>query len=241
MQVTILANTQLHGDGIDKIESKYPLPTWIHGEASELAEFAGRLCYRAWSKSNPATATNEGYIANLIDHKHFSVLEHGSVTFLFEGVSRALTHELVRHRHFSFSQVSGRYVDQTYDEVAIPDVVKEMMAESELVNDIVSKSLAEASNVSAAILSALKAKGLKKKAAQQAARFILPTNLTTDIVVTGNHRSWREFIDKRYSEFADPEIRTLAGQVLIALKDLEPNIYQDLDLKDFDTNGGIDH
>lgn len=76
-----------------------------------LAEFAGRACYQSWSKPNPVTATNAGYLAHILDVGHLSVLEHGTVTFYLTGVSRSFTHELVRHRHFSYSQLSQRYVD----------------------------------------------------------------------------------------------------------------------------------
>lgn len=75
-----------------------------------LVEFAGRACYQSWTKPNPATATNAGYIGHLLDVGHFSVLEHGTATFYFTGVSRSFTHELIRHRHFSYSQLSQRYV-----------------------------------------------------------------------------------------------------------------------------------
>ena len=78
------------------------------GEA--LAEFAGRACYQSWSKPNPRTATNAGYLRHILEVGHLSVLEHGSVTFYLTGVSRSLTHELIRHRHFSYSQLSQRYV-----------------------------------------------------------------------------------------------------------------------------------
>ena len=241
MKVTLLAKTHLTQPGVDWIGSRYHVEDEFYNQSSQLAEAAGRICYRSWGKPNPETATNEGYIKNLIEHKHFSVLEHGSVTFVFEGVSRALTHELVRHRHFSFSQVSGRYVDQSRDEIAIPEAVLELMNEDDVVDELVIEAITEATYAYQAVLAKLKLAGHSKKHAQQAARFILPTNLTTDIVVTGNHRSWREFIDKRYSEFADPEIRELAGKVLQILKGLEPAIYQDFEVKDFGDAKGVEH
>ncbi|MER7167245.1 FAD-dependent thymidylate synthase, partial [Micromonospora sp. NPDC000207] len=77
-----------------------------------LAEAAGRACYQSWKKPNPATATNAGYLAHILEIGHLSVLEHGSVTFYFTGVSRSFTHELIRHRHFSYSQLSQRYVPE---------------------------------------------------------------------------------------------------------------------------------
>ena len=82
-------------------------PTPTGGQA--LAEFAGRACYESWSKPNPATATNAGYLRHILEVGHLSVLEHGTVTMYLRGVSRSLTHELIRHRHFSYSQLSQRY------------------------------------------------------------------------------------------------------------------------------------
>lgn len=78
------------------------------GEA--LVEFAGRACYQSWAKPNPRTATNGGYLKHLLAVGHDSVLEHATVTFYITGISRSCTHELIRHRHFSFSQLSQRFV-----------------------------------------------------------------------------------------------------------------------------------
>src|SRR6059058_3338111 len=88
-----------------------------------LAEFAGRACYQSWSKPNPATATNAGYLAHILEVGHLSVLEHGTVTMYFTGVSRSLTHELIRHRHFSYSQLSQRYVPERNAAMVEPDVI----------------------------------------------------------------------------------------------------------------------
>src|SRR3954462_6780526 len=93
------------------------------GEA--LAEFAGRACYQSWSKPNPATATNAGYLRHILEVGHLSVLEHGTVTMYLTGVSRSLTHELVRHRHFSYSQLSQRYVPEHVAEMVEPAVIAE--------------------------------------------------------------------------------------------------------------------
>ena len=88
-----------------------------------LAEFAGRACYQSWHKPNPATATNAGYIQHILEVGHLSVLEHGTVTFYLTGMSRSLTHELIRHRHFSFSQLSQRYVPERDAAMVEPDAI----------------------------------------------------------------------------------------------------------------------
>ena len=87
-----------------------------------LAEFAGRACYQSWSKPIPATATNAGYLDHILQVGHLSVLEHSTATFYITGISRSVTHELIRHRHFSFSQLSQRYLPATGPEVVEPDV-----------------------------------------------------------------------------------------------------------------------
>src|SRR6184192_1041371 len=88
-----------------------------------LAEFAGRACYQSWQKPNPATATDAGYLRHIMEVGHLSVLEHGTVTFYVTGMSRSLTHELIRHRHFSYSQLSQRYVPERDAAMVEPDVI----------------------------------------------------------------------------------------------------------------------
>ncbi len=87
--------------------------SWI-GESTDgerLAEFAGRLCYM--SQHNPAKRETREYLENIKKQGHGSVLEHANYSILLEGVSRSLTHELVRHRAgFAYSQLSQRYVDE---------------------------------------------------------------------------------------------------------------------------------
>src|SRR3954462_2386420 len=86
-----------------------------------LAEFAGRACYQAWDKANPPTATNEGDLRHMLEVGHLAVLEHASVSLYVTGLSRSVAAELVRHRHFSFSQLSQRHVpgDPTAVEPAV--------------------------------------------------------------------------------------------------------------------------
>src|ERR1700735_403010 len=93
------------------------------GEA--LVEFAGRACYQSWSKPNPKTATNAGYLGHIIDVGHLSVLEHASVTFYITGISRSCTHELIRHRHFSYSQLSQRYVPDDDSAIVVPPGIED--------------------------------------------------------------------------------------------------------------------
>ncbi len=219
------------------------LVAWTHFEPPEdipwstdaeggqaLAEFAGRACYQSWSKPNPATATNAGYLAHILEVGHLSVLEHGTVTFYFTGVSRSFTHELIRHRHFSYSQLSQRYVPERNAAMVEPEVIAQdpelhkkfveateagVRAYTELLEGL-EQRFADAPSAT-----------LRRKQARQAARSVLPNATETRIVVTGNYRAWRHFIAMRATEHADVEIRELAVECLRQLQKVAPNVFAD--------------
>ena len=217
--MTLIAATTLRPEAIGAWVG-IPEGEWA---ADALAEFAGRACYQSWDRPNPKTAENKAYLNNIIQQRHFSVLEHASATFYVEGASRSLTHELVRHRHLSFSQVSQRYVDESNAAFIIPPA----LAGDDAVQHALKTHHAAALSKYEWIVNVLTGKGLSRKQAREAARSILPNGTETKIVVTGNIRAWREFIDKRNSPAADAEIRLLAEQVLRHLKWIAPNSVQD--------------
>jgi thymidylate synthase (FAD) len=199
------------------------LPTF----ADELAEFAGRACYQSWDRPNPATANNEGYMANILKQGHESVLEHASITFYVTGVSRYMTHEIVRHRHASWSQLSTRYVDESDSEIVRhPGMNDQDWAETV-------EFFAAAQEKYAAMVERMTARGLKRKEAREAARFVLPGGMETKIVMTGNVRAWRDMLKKRYHVAADAEIREFATEVLNHLREFAPNSFQDFPDKPF--------
>lgn len=202
-----------------------------------LAEFAGRACYQSWRKPNPATATNAGYLRHILEVGHLSVLEHGTVTFYLTGVSRSLTHELIRHRHLSYSQLSQRYVPERDANMVEPDVIA---ADPELHARFL--AAAEASVAAyTELLAALESRfadepnaTLRRKQARQAARSVLPNATETRIVVTGNYRAWRHFIAMRATEHADVEIRALAVECLRQLHKTAPNVFGDFEISSLD-------
>ncbi len=241
MIVKLIAHTTLVGIGPGQPDGmreagyvfQVPLPQHI----DELAEFAGRLCYQSWTRPNPATATNEGYLRNILAQEHYSVLEHGSASFYIAGVSRSLTHELVRHRHLSFSQVSQRYVDESKASFITPPVIfdQQMTPNGEIALAVLGEVTGSATEHYSRIVAQLEYLGLSRKEARQAARSVLPNATETQLVVTGNMRAWREVIDKRTrlnpdtgKPFADQEIYNLMVEVRHQLKDLAPNTFQDL-------------
>lgn len=202
-----------------------------------LVEFAGRACYQSWSKPNPRTATNAAYIRHIIDVGHFSVLEHASVSFYITGISRSCTHELIRHRHFSYSQLSQRYVPEHDAQVVVPPGIEDDPELIELFTAAVDASRAAYTD----LLERLEAKFtggepgdklgvLRRKQARQAARAVLPNATETRIVVTGNYRAWRHFIAMRASEHADVEIRRLAIECLRQLVDVAPQVFSDFEI-----------
>ena len=93
---------------------------------SALAEFAGRACYQSWDKPNPRTATNAGYLRHILEVGYLSVFEHANVTFYITGISRSCTHELIRHRHFSYTQLSQRFVPEHDSKVVPPELTDEL-------------------------------------------------------------------------------------------------------------------
>lgn len=226
---------EVGGDGWDREMYKFTdeYEAWVMQlprSADELAEAAGRLCYRSWSRPNPATAKTDGYLRNILSKQHFSVLEHASATFLISEVSRALTHELIRHRHFSYSQLSQRYVDHAGAEFVLPPVFDELndFDRSELRSELANVA-AQAEMSYRSIEEMLLARGFNKKEARGAARCVLPEATETSILVTGNHRAFREFLSKRLSPAADAEIRQLAHMMLAELRKIAPSSYQDFE------------
>lgn len=231
MQVTLVAHTMMSSIP-DSVEDTSFDNFWINNEAAllndadTLAHFAGRSCYQAWEMPNPSTRTNECYISNIINQGHFSVLEHASATFYIEGVSRNLTHELIRHRHLSYSELSQRYVKMDDAIITVhPTLDTEPFGVEEW--SMLGAVQREAITTYEALVKRLEAAGIKGKKAREAARTVIPGGVETKIVVTGNHRAWRDMLHKRYSVHADAEIRELATKLLTELRRLAPATYQD--------------
>lgn len=215
-------------------------------DSDELAEFAGRMCYQSWSRPNPATATNAGYLKNIIAQGHFSVLEHASVSFYVEGVSRALLTELERHRHLSYSVVSQRYVHADSMGAVVPPALEDNAATriygddiefpyllpeqaTRTVRDEFNEAINSAFDAYGVIANRLQqVAGLPRKKALEAARSVLPNATEVKMVVTGNIRAWRDVIAKRYHEAADEEIKAFASEVLTHLRAISPNSVQDI-------------
>ena len=195
--------------------------------AERLAEMAGRVCYMSYGRGRK---TNREFVSHLIEVGHGSVLEHGVWSFLVTGVSRSFTHELIRHRHFSYSQLSQRYVDESDSDFVEPDVIASDPAlHAEWVGAVESARRAYDRLVAGLQerFSDVPDKTLRRKLARQAARSVLPNATETKIFVTGNARALRHFIELRGSEHAETEIRKVAIAVLELLQRESPSLFGD--------------
>lgn len=202
--------------------------------ADLIAEFGGRLCYQSWDRPNPDTATNAGYLANIINQQHFSVLEHASASFYVAGVSRSLSHELVRHRHLSFSQLSQRFVDEGNVDFVMPPLIENHQNDGGygyFASAAFHDNGEDALNRYRIVVDQLTHMGLPRKQVREAARAVLPNATETQFLVTGNMRAWREVIAKRISPHADAEIQLFAKAVLTKLKEVAPNTFQDMEIE----------
>lgn len=231
MRVTLIAYTTVLPDAMVVESGGAWEPEEPYDDAAILSEFAGRQCYESWNKPNPATATNEGYIGNIINQKHYSVMEHGVATVRVSGVSRSLTHELVRHRHHSYSQLSQRFCVVDNGAFVIPPLYANDVTAQNILQGQWEAAVAAYDALVARWLPILLQRGVDthraRKMAREAARAVLPNMTPTAIVVTGNHRAWREMLEKRGTIHADAEIRMMALRIFQLLVDLEPNLYQD--------------
>ncbi len=153
----------------------------------------------SYNKDNVSLAR----IKSCVKHEHTSVLEHASITFKIEDVSRVLTHQLVRHRLASFVQESQRYCKYTNlvdrdDWYVIPDKIA---ADEKLVDDF-----KYAMSRAAYVYEDLLEHGVKA----EDARYVLPNAAKTTITMTMNVREFFSFLNLRLSTHAQKEIRDLA-------------------------------
>lgn len=224
-------------------------PEYLHDEGilggrefldgAEICKVAGQLCYMSFGPKRTKNEDAEKYFNNIKASGHGSVLEAANFTFLLYGVSRSFTHELVRHRHFSFSQVSQRYVggptlrfverpEWQQDEhlhLRFEDRIERATQEYHELTNILLLDQQKGNQ----LLSAEAKTDLRKKV-RQAARSVLPNETEAPIIVTGNARAWRHFLEMRASEHAEIEIRELAVRVFLCLYQIDPILFGDYSL-----------
>jgi thymidylate synthase (FAD) len=182
-----------------------------NGRPEELLEHAGRICYRSEGHGEPGK-----FIRARVREGHESIIEHASATFEISGISRACSHQLVRHRLASYSQESQRYVDMAEPEWALPpDVLDDQ--------DAMAVWADFAQRVKEAY-QALRELGMRK----EDARFVLPNAAATRILVTMNFRELLHFFRIRISPAAQWEIRAVGIHMLELIYPHAPSVFGDL-------------
>jgi thymidylate synthase (FAD) len=183
------------------------------------ASFAGEIYEKA--VTSPDRVKIAEFIRQIVESGHESPLEHVKFTFAVEGVSRALTHQLVRHRIASYSQQSQRYVRESEFGYIVPPALKkdrELSDKFVSTMDTIQRSYSE-------LIEMLKARGVEGEKANQDARFVLPQAAETKIVVTMNVRELKHFFAHRCCSRAQWEIRAMAARMLSICKEEVPEIF----------------
>lgn len=204
---------------------------------SELVvELAGRVCYLSFGDKQ-FRKTNKDYVGNLINQGHGSVLEHAVWDLLITGVSRSLTHELVRHRAGTgISQLSQRYVDESTADFIEPAVIAQdpethtvwlhaIEASHQAYNDLVGKL---ASRVQQQFPDLPRTQRMKM--AREAARSVLPNATETKLLFSANARALRWILTLRGTEGAEPEIRKLAVKLCRLMQQEAPHLFDDFEI-----------
>ena len=182
-----------------------------NGTPEELLERAGRVCYRTGTRDDPGR-----FLRARVREGHESIIEHASATFEISGVSRACTHQLVRHRIASYSQESQRYVEMSDPEWALPAALADN-AEAQVIWDRFASEVKTAYR-------ALRELGVRK----EDARFVLPNAAATRIIVTMNFRELRTVFRLRISPHAQWEIRDVCVRMLELVYPLAPSVFGEL-------------
>lgn len=206
-------------------------------DGAQLSKIAGQICYMSLGRNRTHNENAKRYFDNLKSSGHGSVFEHANFSVLLYGISRSLTHELIRHRAgLGYSQVSQRYVsgrmlrfverpeyvvDEQLHELFLQRIERAATEYATLTN-----RLLEMQKEGVTILSAEAKTDLRKKV-QQAARSVLPNETETCIVVTGNARAWRHVIETRANAHAETEIRELAMRIFLCLRYTDPVLFDD--------------
>lgn len=185
--------------------------------SEQLVASAARLCYSPDDiteiKDKMKGRQGEKLVEKLLNLGHESPFEHINFTFGISGVSRALTHQLVRHRIASYSQKSQRYVAERNFEYIIPPSVKNNPEALKIYEELM-KNIGKT-------YERLTELGIEK----EDARYSLPNGCETKIIVTMNARSLFNFFKHRACVRAQWEIRELAEKMLILVKEVAPNIF----------------
>lgn len=202
--------------------------------AIQLVKFAGQLCYLSFGKNRTKNRDTDRYLENIFRQGHGSILEHSNFSILLYGVSRSLTHELIRHRAgFAYSQVSQRFVE-TLRFVERPEFQKDSV-----LHDLFIARIEEIYKRYDCLRQQIKASTGQhtRKDINQAARALLNNEIEAPILVTANARALRHFLSLRGSLYAEPEIRNVAIHLFLCLSNAAYLLFSDFKLMKDDSRG----
>jgi thymidylate synthase (FAD) len=217
------------------VEDPTPLP-----DSSQLCKTAGQLCYASFGPRRTKNENAAAYFERLTSAGHGSVLEHASFSFLLYGISRSVTHELVRHRAGAgFSQISQRYVSGAVlrfverpeygDDEELHRLFVERTDRAAAEYETMADRLLDRQEGGSARLSADYKTDARKKV-QQTARSLLPNETEAPMVFTGNVRALRHIIEMRADAHAESEIRDLAVRIFLCLHAADPILFGDYEI-----------
>lgn len=189
---------------------------FITPDSERLIETAGRISYLSYDRQREDS--EKKFVRMIVKSGHHSVLEHANATFRISGVSRAFTHQLVRHRLCSFTQQSQRYVNESNFEYIEPESIRE--------NPEAHSIFASFMDETKKVYSELRKLQINK----EDARFVLPNAAESQIIVTANFREWRHIIELRGSLGAQWEIREVAIEILKVLRSHAPEVFEDYEI-----------
>lgn len=220
----------------------YVLPPHT-GTAENIIATAGKVCYDSYG---PDGRSVPDHIKGLVSSGHGSVLEHAHVGVFIEGISRACSHEIVRHRMFNYSQRSTRYTEEGGASIVLEpfyarlwdkDPMDRTKDEAELISGALNSAARDLETYErqVALLEGMAPIGLhprdRRKWCRGKARQWLPHALETRMVMTGNLRSWRHFFLMRTSRQAEAEIRRLAELLYATIVPIAPAVFADLHMQ----------
>lgn len=203
-------------------------------EAEKTIAAAAKLCYSAVGVDDIVSNLNEEnvekFLNMLMSYGHQSPIEHVSFTFAVEGVSRSLTHQLVRHRIASYSQQSQRYVKLNQFEYIVPPAINNNEKCKEIYVNAMKNIQRDYDIIVNNLMQDYLKQGLDKKVAEKKAiedaRYVFPNACETKIILTMNARSLINFFNHRCCERAQWEIRNLADEMLKQVKEVAPILFK---------------
>lgn len=236
----LVARPQIDWNAVGKFETT-DAGAWRRmpsvSDAEHIVELAGRVCYLSFGE-HQSPKTNAAYIEHLLAQGHESVFEHAAWTFILTGVTRAFTHQLVRHRvGFAYSQLSQQYHAETDSKFVEPSAISsspQQQAEWR-------RSILGSYDAYLALMADFRVSSSResRRAWFSAARAVLPQAIETKIAVTANARALRNFLAQRGAIEGDEEMRVVASCILRALRPEAPTLFSDFALEELDDGSPV--